>query len=67
MTPAQRVALEALRASLHNLEETIGKIHFMLLSAPNVPRWNEFRDEVSALDSIADVMRQALDSMEPDQ
>jgi hypothetical protein len=36
----------------------------MLLSAPNVPRWNEFRDEISALDSIADVIRQALDSLD---
>lgn len=55
-------ALEALRSQLHNLEDTIASILELVKSMPE----GEFRDklfyEISALDSIADVMRQALDS-----
>jgi hypothetical protein len=55
-------ALEALRKQLHNLEDTIGDLHRLTRSAPSDPAWDQVRDAVSCLDSIADVMRQAMDS-----
>lgn len=56
MTPAQSAAIEALRKCLGNLEETIGQLHFMSLGGA-MPTWEQLRDEINALDSIADVMR----------
>jgi hypothetical protein len=54
-------AVEALRNQLLNLEETTGLLHHATLNAPRDASWNSVRDEVSCLDSIGDVMRQALD------
>lgn len=56
--------LSPLRTQLHNLEETIGDLHRLTLDAPrNDPKWDGVRDVVSCLDSIADVMRRALDAI----
>lgn len=57
------VAEEAIRNQLHNLEDTIQK--FVALAKPL--QEGELRDRlfdrISELDSIADVIRQALDSL----
>jgi hypothetical protein len=58
------IATEAIRNQLENLEETIGSLHRLSLATPRDAKWNEVRDVVICLDSIADVMRQALDSMQ---
>lgn len=55
-------ALEALRGQLHNLEETIADLLELIKSLLEGEIRDKFFDEISALDSIADVMRQALDS-----
>jgi hypothetical protein len=59
----QSAALEALRNQLHNLEDTFADLLKLYKSMPD----GEYRDrlfyEISALDSIADVIRQALDSI----
>jgi hypothetical protein len=57
------IAEEAIRNQLHHLEETIGR----LIRLKDALDESSFRDrlleEINALDSIADVIRQALDSM----
>ena len=55
--------MEALRSQLKNLEDTIGSLHQLTLTAPRDAEWDEVRDLVICFDSIGDVMRQALDSM----
>lgn len=59
------VVLEALRNQLSNFEETIGSLHYLTVTAPRDEEWDQVRDLVSCFDSIADVMRQALDSIGP--
>jgi hypothetical protein len=53
---------EALRSELHNLEESVTSLLELIKSLPEGEIRNKFLDEVSALDFIADVIRQALDS-----
>lgn len=65
MNPSQLVAIEALSNCLGNLEETIAHLHFMTVSGAEMPSREQLQDEISALDSIADVMRQALDELDP--
>jgi hypothetical protein len=55
-------ALEALRGQLHNLEETIADLLEFYKSMPEGEHRDRLFYEISALDSIADVTRQALDS-----
>jgi len=66
--PADRLRLdlqrdEALNKCLDNLDETVGRFHFLTVSAPSDEKWDEVRNVVICLDSIADVMRQALDAI----
>jgi hypothetical protein len=56
-------AEEALRNQLHNLEETISGLLQLAKSLPEGEIRARLIDKISALDSISDVMRQALDSM----
>jgi hypothetical protein len=59
----QLAAIEALRGQLHNLEETIASILNLMKILPKGEVRDRLFADLSALDSIADVMRQALDSM----
>jgi hypothetical protein len=61
--PTRMAAEEALRRQLHNLEETIGRLIRLKDSLPQGTVRNRILAEISALDSIADVQRQALDSL----
>ncbi len=54
--------VEALKNCHHNLVETIAELHFLTVSAPRNAEWDQVRDKISSLDSIADAMRQALDT-----
>jgi hypothetical protein len=54
-------ALEAFRGQLHNLAGTIADLLALNKSIPEGELRNNLFDEISALDSIADVMRQTLD------
>ena len=54
--------IEALGNCRKNLIETIAELHSLTVSAPRNTEWDQVCDKVSALDSIADVMRQALDA-----
>jgi len=56
-------ALEALRGQLHNLEETIADLLELYKSMPEGEHRDRMFYEISALDSIAEVVRQALDSI----
>ena len=64
MKPAQLAALGALRNQLHNLEETIGDLHHLTLSDVRPQSWDHVHELVTCLDSVADAIRQALDSMD---
>jgi hypothetical protein len=55
------IAEEAIRNQLHNLERTIGQLVEMAKALPEGNLRNELFDKISCLDSIGDVMRQALD------
>jgi hypothetical protein len=57
----QLAALEALRNQLHNLEESIADLLEIMKSMPEGELREKLFQEISALDSIADVMRQALE------
>lgn len=63
MNPCQSAALELLQKELKNLEQTVGHLYHVTLSDPNDAAWAHMRQLVSCLDSIAEVMRQALDTM----
>jgi hypothetical protein len=63
MNNSLRVSLEALRGCLNNLEEAIRQLLQLMQTLPGSDLRNRLLDEVSALDSIADSMRQALDSL----
>jgi hypothetical protein len=62
MNPGELANLEVLRTCLRNLEESIADLLQITRSLPEGELRNRLLDEVSALDSIADSMRQALDS-----
>jgi hypothetical protein len=64
MNDFERLHVEALRKCLASLEETIGRLNAITMQAPLGDQWGQVRDEVSCLDSIGDVMRQALDVLE---
>jgi hypothetical protein len=55
-------ALESLRSQLHNLEETIAGLLELRESMPEGEYRDRLFNQISCLDSIADVIRQALDS-----
>ncbi len=59
----RRVAEEAIRNQLHSLEETIRQLIQMEKALPEGDHRNQLFDKIACLDSIADVIRQALDSM----
>jgi hypothetical protein len=63
LPPAQLAAHEALRKCLQNLEEAIASLLQMALSLPQGKLREQLLDQVSEFDSIADLMRQALDVM----
>jgi hypothetical protein len=56
-------AEETLRNQLRDLEETIGRLVRLAKSRPEGKLRDRLFEEISSLDSIADVMRQALDSL----
>ena len=59
----QRIAaLEALRGQLHNLEESIKSLLELMRSMPEGEIREKLFGEISALDSIADVMKQAVEA-----
>lgn len=60
-------ALTALRKQQNNLTETIAHLVELSLSQPENELRAELLEEISCLDSIADLMRQALDSVAPEQ
>ncbi len=59
----QAILLQAIRSQLHNLEETIATLNAITTEAPRSAQWDRVRDQVSCLDSVADVIRQALDAL----
>lgn len=59
----QLAALKSLQNQIHNLEETIAGLLDLRKSMPEGECRNRLFYEISALDSIADVIRQALDAM----
>jgi hypothetical protein len=63
MNNSLRVSLEALRGCLNNLEEAIRQLLQVMQTLPKGESRDRLLDEISSLDSIADVMRQALDSL----
>jgi hypothetical protein len=56
-------ALEALRSGQHSLEMVIKDLLQLLKSIPEGEIRDRLFDQISCLDSIADVIRQALDSI----
>jgi hypothetical protein len=66
LNPRQSAALELLQKELQNLERTVGHLYHVTLSDPNDAAWAHMRQLVSCLDSIAEVMRQALDTVKGD-
>jgi hypothetical protein len=64
MNEFERLHVEAIRKFLLSLEVTIGRLNTITMQAPLGDQWGQVRDEVSCLDSIGDVMRQALDVLE---
>ena len=64
MNEFELLHVEAIRKCLLSLEEVIGTLNGITMQAPRGGQWDEVRDQVSCLDSIGDVMRQALDAIE---
>jgi hypothetical protein len=62
MNPRELANFELLRACLHNLEESIADLLQITRLLPGSDLRNQLLNEVGALDSVADRMRQALDS-----
>jgi hypothetical protein len=61
---ATRIAAEeALRNQLRDLEETIGSLVRLAKFQPEGTLRDRLFEEIGNLDSIADIMRQALDSL----
>ena len=67
MNLTERASIEALRNCLHNLEETIASLVSMTTPLTEGGTRDQLFDEISNLDSIADVMRQALDAVQIQQ
>ncbi len=63
VTTFEELIFGILRMQLGNLEEMVGQLQLMSLDG-RMPPWEWLRDEISALDTIADVMRQALDELD---
>jgi hypothetical protein len=61
------ILIEALSKCLENLEEQIGELHSLTVSTERNEEWDRVRNAVSCLDSVADVMRQALDAIQEAQ
>ncbi len=64
MTPDRQILIEALRKRLDGIQETTGRLYFLALEMPRDEACDKVRDEVSCLDSIAAIVRQALDAIE---
>ncbi len=64
LSPGQKASLIAIRQKLRNLEEAIDSLLELALAQPEGQSRKRLINEVSALDSIAEGMRQALDAME---
>jgi hypothetical protein len=64
LTPIQAACLLALRAQPRNLEKTVASLLQLAIAQPEGPLRDRLVDKVSSLDSIADVMRKALDAMD---
>ncbi len=62
MTLESAAIIEALRKCLDNLEEAIAGLVDLATSLPESTTRDHLFDEISSLDSIADMMRQALDA-----
>jgi len=58
----RQATLEALRNQQHNLEQTIADLLELLKTMPEGEARGRHFDQISCLDSIADVIRQALKS-----
>lgn len=54
--------LQILNDCHESLSETIAELQLHTATQPASPEWDKVRDEVSALVSIADVMKLALDA-----
>ncbi|MBZ5500136.1 MAG: hypothetical protein LAP85_27390 [Acidobacteriia bacterium] len=65
MNDAEKATIEALRIQLGNLEETIADLLHIALARPAGELRDQLVDKISCLDSIADVLRQALDAIAP--
>jgi hypothetical protein len=64
LSPVQSPSLDALRQCLQKLEETIASLLQQTLSLPEGKLRAQLVDRISEFDSIADLMRQALDALE---
>ena len=64
LTPTQATSLLAPRAQLRTLQKTLASLLQMALSQSTDPLRDQLVDRASELDSIPDVMRQALEAME---
>ena len=53
----RNLLIEALRKCLISIEETMGRFHFLAVEMPRDEAWGKGKDEISCLDSIADVLR----------
>lgn len=60
-------AFAAIRKQQHNLEETVASLLELTLSQPVGDLRERLLEEVSCLDSIGDLIRQALDSVVPER
>ena len=65
--PRIAAALLAIRTQHHNLEETIASLVQVTRSQSEGNLKDELLQEVSCLDSVAALMRQALDSVAPER
>ena len=64
LSATQQVSLEAFLQCLQNLEQAIASWLQLTLSLPEGKLRAQLVDQVSVFDSIADVMRRALDAMQ---
>jgi len=64
MAATDRLHVEVLRNCLEGLEETIGRLNAVTTQAPLGALWDQVRDEMSCLDCLSDVLRQAIVAMD---
>ena len=64
MNLTERASIEALRNCLRNLEETIASLVSMTTTLMKSVTRDLLFDAIGKLDSIADLMRQALDAVQ---